>query len=56
MVEIANKAKNAEGILQTTWFCPIKALPFVTMSGGLQWSLVRPNDGDIKKAVDTWYK
>lgn len=56
MVEIANKAKNAEGILQTTWFCPIQALPYVTMSGGLQWSLVRPDDSDIKKAVDTWYK
>ena len=56
MVEIANKAENAEGILQTTWFCPIQALPYVTMSGGLQWSLVRPDDADIQKAVDSWYK
>lgn len=56
MIEIANKAKNAQGLLQTTWFCPISALPFVTLSGGMQWNYVRPTDFDIKTAVDTWYK
>ncbi|MBQ3763109.1 MAG: hypothetical protein II875_14040, partial [Clostridia bacterium] len=29
--------KHSLGIVQTTWFCPQTAIPYVRLSGKLQW-------------------
>lgn len=55
MVEICKK-RGSHGILQTTWHRPQTAVPFVILSGALQWCGKRPTDEAREKYALKWYK
>ena len=55
MVTVCRKRKSF-GMVQTTWHKPQTAVPYVILSGALQWCGVKPSKTDIDKFADRWYK
>lgn len=55
MVEICKK-RGSHGILQTTWHKPQTAVPYVVLSGALQWCGVKPDNVIKNNFASKWYK
>ncbi len=55
MVTVCRNRKSF-GMVQTTWHKPQTAVPYVILSGALQWCGVKPSKADIDKFADRWYK
>lgn len=55
MVEVCNN-RGSHGMVQTTWHRPQTAVPYVVLTGALQWCGKRPDEKIRKQFADTWYK
>lgn len=55
MVSICHDRKS-HGMVQTTWHKPQTAVPYVILSGALQWCGKRPADKNIEKTSSLWYQ
>lgn len=54
MVSICRE-KKSYGIVQTTWHRPQSAVPYVILSGALQWCGDKPEKENINAFADKWY-
>lgn len=50
------KDRKSHGMLQTTWHKPQTAVPFVILSGALQWCGERPEETVRQNFAEKWYK
>lgn len=48
--------RHSHGMVQTTWHRPRTAVPFVILTGALQWCGSRPDDTVRQQFADKWYK
>lgn len=48
--------RGSHGMVQTTWHRPQTAVPFVALTGALQWCGKRPEEAVRKNFTETWYK
>lgn len=48
--------RGSHGMVQTTWHRPQTAVPYVILTGALQWCGKRPEDSVRKQFADKWYK
>ena len=48
--------RGSHGMVQTTWHRPQTAVPFVALTGALQWCGKRPEEEVRKSFTETWYK
>ncbi|MBQ7045506.1 MAG: family 20 glycosylhydrolase [Clostridia bacterium] len=55
MVEVCRN-RGSHGMVQTTWHKPQTAVPYVILTGALQWCGKRPEEDVRKNFADTWYK
>jgi hypothetical protein len=55
MVELCHN-RGSHGIVQATWHKPQTAVPYVILTGALQWCGKRPEEDVRKNFADTWYK
>ncbi len=49
-------ARGSHGMVQTTWHRPQTAVPYVVLTGALQWCGKRPEEDVKAKFAETWYK
>lgn len=54
MVTVCRERKS-RGMVQTTWHKPQTAVPYVVLSGALQWCGEKPSQNKIKDFSDKWY-
>jgi len=55
MVEVCRN-RASHGMVQTTWHKPQTAVPFVILTGALQWCGKRPEEDVRKNYAEKWYK
>lgn len=55
MVEVCRN-RGSHGMVQTTWHKPQTAVPFVVLTGALQWCGKRPEEDVRKNYAEKWYK
>ncbi len=54
MVDVCRRRASL-GMVQTTWHRPQTAVPYVILTGALQWCSKRPEDDVRKKFAEKWY-
>ena len=54
MVEVCRE-RGSHGMVQTTWHRPQSAVPYVILSGALQWCGKRPERALIDTHAKKWY-
>ena len=55
MVNVCRE-RNSHGIVQTTWHLPQTAVPYVILSGTLQWCGIKPQNDKINQFQNIWYR
>ena len=55
MVDVCHR-RASHGMVQTTWHKPQTAVPFVILSGALQWCGKRPEEDVRSNFAEKWYK
>ena len=54
MIELCH-ARGSHGMVQTTWHKPQTAVPYVILSGALQWCGEKPSSADVERFAAKWY-
>lgn len=54
MVEVCRE-RGSHGIVQTTWHRPQSAVPYVILSGALQWCGKKPDAALVAAHAEKWY-
>ena len=54
MVDVCRN-RGSHGMVQTTWHRPQTAVPYVVLTGALQWCGKRPEEADREAFVSKWY-
>lgn len=55
MVEVCRN-RGSHGMVQTTWHRPQTAVPYVILTGALQWCGKKPDDNAINDFAEKWYR
>lgn len=55
MIDLCHRRKSY-GMVQTTWYCPQTAVPYVVLSGALQWCGKKPAKEQICQFGGDWYR
>ena len=50
------RERGSKGIVQTTWHRPQSAVPYVILSGALQWCGKKPSKDKVEEIRNKWYR